>query len=189
MAPKIKYIKLNAKDKKDIRVLYNKIKYNVFGTCKRIKYKTRYPKKKKMFGKVKSLYHYTIAYAHKHKKLLNYKNYPKLCISHLCGNAYSKSRKGARLKTMYNRGDEKSLCINWEHLVIESIKDNSKRRICHSYIRKFYTDFYKIPSVSVKGKLTIDVIKDRLQNADINDYNTDIVCCHSNNKKCFICYN
>lgn len=164
------------------------MKYNEFGdeevgVCKRIKYKNRYPKRKKIFGKTKTLYHYTIAYAHKHKKLLNYLNYPKHCISHLCGNAYSKTRKGKTWKT-----GERSLCINWKHLAIETMKENIKRRNCHRFIRKFYIDFYKHSDVSVKGKLTVDEIKQRLQDENITDYDANILCSHSNNKKCFIYY-
>ena len=183
-----KYKQLSDSERNKINTLYGKIKYNQFGECMRIKHKKRYPKKKKIFGKTKSLYHYTVAYAYKYKKLLNYEEYPNLCISHVCGNAYSKARKGGKLKTMNKRGDEKSLCMNYNHLVIESTKENDDRRNCHSFIRKFYSHFYSDTSVSVKGKLTVDVIKRRLQSKGITDYDTNINCSHRNRRKCFIYY-
>ena len=193
-----KYLKIETEsDKLLISKLYKKIKYNVFGNsrrsknnCFRVKYPKQYPVQKKICGINKILYHWTISYAHKYHKLLDGKRYPKQCISHLCGNAFDKRRKGKKWNT--KRGEEMSLCCQASHLVIESNEDNWKRSKCHKCIRKFREHFYnnkqKYPQISTKGKLTINIIKQRLKNAKITDYIIDTECKHKNNKQCFIWY-
>lgn len=193
-----KYKKIRNKvDRLLIANLYYKMHYNVFGNsrktknnCFRIKNPKRYPVQKKVCGINKFLYPWTISYAHKHHKFLNRKKYPNMCISHLCGNGYSKKRKGKKWIT--KRGEEISLCFQSKHLVIESDEDNRKRKKCHNCIRKFREYFYQkkqYSHIKTSGKLTIEIIKQRLKHAKISDYVIDTQCEHENGKSCFIWYN
>ena len=193
-----KHLKIIKDDEKQlIAKLYRKIKYNAFGNsrraennCLRVKHPERYPIQRRFSGKNKFLYHWTISYAHKHHIFLDRKKYPNKCLSHLCGNGYSKQRKGK--KWIRKRGEQVSLCCQVSHLVIESNKDNRKRKKCHKCIRQFREYFYnnnaQYPQISTSGKLTIKIIKQRLRMAKITDYVIDTQCKHKNNKSCFIWY-
>lgn len=181
------------KDKLLISNLYRKLKYNKYGdseklkhNCFRIKHPKRYPIQRRVCGINKFLYPWTISYAHKHNKFLDRKKCPKLCISHLCGNGFSKKRKG--VKWISKRGEQISLCIQPSHLVIEKNKDNRKRRKCHDCIRKFREYFKSDPAISTSGKLTIKKIKKIVRNKNITDFVVDVRCKHKNKKRCFIWY-
>ena len=144
----------------------------VDGPCLRIKHPAYYEKIfEDIRGINKKLYHYTIAFAHEHHKIVNTVDFPDLQISHVCGNDRSKGM---------------STCCNINHLVIESESENKHRQDCHMCIRLFKAEY---PNVSINGKITIEEINIRLNDANITDWEVSIPeCNHLNGRECFIWY-
>ena len=163
---------------------YKRVEQDVFtypdptgvdGPCLRIKHPAYYEKIfEDIRGINKKLYHYTIAFAHEHHKIVNTVDFPDLQISHVCGNR----KAGGRSK-----------CVQVKHLCIEYKPENADSQKCHDYIRYFFEDFGST-KVSTKGKITVEEVNTRLKQANITDWKRwkEDKCNHLNERQCFIIY-
>ena len=100
-----------------------------------------------------------------------YQCYPtnNYCISHLCGN---------------------TLCIQANHMIIESQSNNGKRYKCHNYINAFIAKYQIDHKYGIHQGLACKLFVEYVRNK-YNQYDSDMphhTCEHDNNYKCFISF-
>ena len=107
-----------------------------------------------------------ISFINKYQCYPNVDNY---CISHLCGN---------------------KLCIQANHMIIESQSNNGKRCKCHNYINAFIAKYQIDHKYGIHDGLTCKLFVDYVTNK-YNQFDSDMpdhTCAHDNNYKCFISF-
>jgi len=91
------------------------------------------------------------------------------CISHLCGN---------------------KLCIQANHMIIETQKNNVQRWKCHNYINAFINKYQIDHKLGIHDGLACKLFVDYVRNK-YNQYDSDMpihYCSHDNNYNCFISF-
>ena len=163
--------RLNRAEKFRIKKLYNELDFVQYGSrqdpCLRVRKMKKY---QKMNGK--NLNHYRISYFHETNKFVIGSNN---VISHVCGNATKRKHPTKRAKQI-------SLCMNVDHMRIETNSQNRNRAKCHNFIRDYEQKYRLRPKDGYRiiGKLTVD---------DINEITNDNSFeCKCQGDKCFINY-